>query len=491
MSIDLHRLPRPFLSSSPELIELNEIAWTLAGRHVRMSRGRAHMDAAWDATRNYQRVWDTCFMSFYARYAPGELPGIAGLDSFYELQRPDGYIGMTYDMDTAAEPWPDRINPPLFAWAEWDWYTATGDSSRLPRVVEPIERLMGWIDENRRTAPHARRRAVPGVRDDYRLYWFEDCGSSGMDDSPRTPRAPEAGRYFDWIDLSGQMALSFRLLASIRRVLGDAWRAGLWEERARQTAALIDEELWCERTRFYHDRMLPRNLVSSKTVAGFWPLLAGFCPSDRAAALADHLRDPATFGRRIPVPSLSADDPNYSPEGRFWRGGVWAPAVYMVVRGLAAAGYGDLAHEVALRYLEGLRRVFDAIEPHTLWECCAPDVDRPGLKPYSGETVKPDFVGWSGLGPIAMLMENVIGIESNAAEGTVDWTIRRADEHGITGLGVGDGASADFRCARRGAAAEEAVVTVRTGRDLVLRLRRGRAFREARCAAGSENRLVL
>jgi len=489
-ALDPARVPGPVLSDAPELVELAETAWRMAGRHVRVSRGRPHMDAAWDPARNYQWAWDTCFMALYARYAPDQLPAMGGLDNFYELQRADGYIGMTYDMDSGDEPWPDRINPPLFAWAEWENYRSTGDRARLSRVVAPIERLMEWIDANRRTAPHARRRAVAGKRDDYQLYWFEDCGSSGMDDSPRTPRTPEAGRFYEWIDLSSQVALSCRCLSLIRRALGDEERAASWQARAGAIGTLINEELWCERTRFYHDRMLPRNFVSAKTVAGFWPLLAGICPPERVESLLGHLENPEEFGRRNPVPSLSADDPNYSPEGRFWRGGVWAPAVYMVVRGLTEAGKGDAAHGIAAAYLAGLRRVYDANDPHTLWESVAPDRDEPGIKPYGPLRVKPDFVGWTGLGPIAMLLESVIGIDCDAARGVIDWTIRRTDEHGVRRLNVGAGARADLLCQAR-SAGSPATVIARSGRDVVLRLRRGARNEERALAAGAEQRLQI
>ena len=93
------------------------------------------MDAAWDRSRNYQWVWDTCFMAMYCRYAPDQFPGIQSLDNFYELQRDDGFIAMTYDLNIGEEPYPDRINPPLFAWTEWMHFRATGDDSRLSRVA--------------------------------------------------------------------------------------------------------------------------------------------------------------------------------------------------------------------------------------------------------------------------------------------------------------------------------------------------------------------
>ena len=75
------------------------------------------------------------------------IPSVWGsYDIFYQLQRDDGYISMTYDFDTGKEPYPDRINPPLFAWGEWEYYRSTGDASRFTHAVPHIEKLMDWID---------------------------------------------------------------------------------------------------------------------------------------------------------------------------------------------------------------------------------------------------------------------------------------------------------------------------------------------------------
>jgi hypothetical protein len=464
--VDFSRLPQPILPSRQDWLELYDFSWKTAAKNIRMSRGRRHMDAAWDPARNCQWVWDTCFMALYCRYGNGQYPGVESLDNFYDMQHADGYIGMTYDMSTGEEPWPNRINPPLFAWVEWEHYLATGDSSRFSRVMPHIEKLMGWIDSNRRTEPHRRFAASDCPKDgrgesahQYQLYYFEDCGSSGMDDSPRTPRNPDAGRFFDWIDLSSQMTLSFHLLARMHEAMGNRARAKEWDDKAEETGELVNSELWCANTRFYHDRSLPGNFVSTKTVAGFWPILAGICPKDRLDALIAHLENPAEFNRNIPVPSLSADDANFSHEGIYWRGGVWASTNYMVTRGLICAGRGEIAHEIAVKYLDSLAKTYSQFSPHTLWESYSSEAFTPGVKPYTRQWVKPDFVGWTGIGPIAMLIENIIGVELNAPEKRIDWTIRLTEEHGIRQLAI-PGGHVNLMCAERKSPGEPAKISV-------------------------------
>ena len=102
--VDFERLPKPFFGCHKVWADLADFAWRQAAAHVRQSRGRWHMDAAWDPNRNCQWVWDTVFMTLYCRYGNGQYPGIESLDNFYALQRQDGYIGMTYDMTTGEEP---------------------------------------------------------------------------------------------------------------------------------------------------------------------------------------------------------------------------------------------------------------------------------------------------------------------------------------------------------------------------------------------------
>jgi hypothetical protein len=443
-AVDLAALPRPVVEDHPEFVALYEAAWRIAGRHVATHpNGRRFMDVAWGKPDQlWEWVWDSCFIALFCRYAPDQFPGMASLDNFYDLQRADGYISMTYDMRTGQECYPNRINPPLFAWVEWEHYRTTGDPSRFERAIPAIERLMAWIDANRRARPWRRDTEES-------LYCFEDCGSSGMDDSPRTPRDPEAGRFFEWIDLSSQMALSFRCLAKMHTAIGRAERAAHWQGRAERLSEAINRRLWSDRTRFYHDRAFSARLVAAKTAASFWPLLAGVADQPRRDALVEHLLDEREFNRPIPVPTLSADDPNYSPQGEYWVGGVWPPTNYMIVRGLSAAGRPDVAHGVALRYLSGLARTCAELEPHTIWECQSPEEPKPGLTCYTRQTVKPDFVGWGGVGPIAMLIENVLGIEANAAERRIEWTLRLAGRHGIENLSLGRCGKATLLCAAR------------------------------------------
>ena len=51
---------------------------------------------------------------------------------------------------------------------------------------------------------------------------------------------------------------------------------------------------------------------------------------------------------------------------------------------------------------------------------------------------RPNFCGWSALGPISLLIEDVIGFyDIDAAQNTIKWNLSRKDIHGIKNLKFG------------------------------------------------------
>src|SRR5690606_9831887 len=115
--------------------------------------------------------------------------------------------------------------------------------------------------------------------------------------------------------------------------------------------------------------------------------------ADRLAGFVAHLENPAEFNRPHRVPSLAADEPGYCSDGGYWRGGVWPPTQYMVLRGLTRTGHHDLAHDIACNHVDCVTRTFR--DTATLWENYAPERAAPG------NPARPDFVGWAGIGPVA------------------------------------------------------------------------------------------
>jgi hypothetical protein len=156
-------------------------------------------------------------------------------------------------------------------------------------------------------------------------------------------------------------------------------------------------------------------------------------------ALARHLKDPASFWRHHPIPSLAADSPHYVTGGAYWLGSTWAPTNYASIKGFFRAGRQDLAREAALLHLQRLSEVLQATGH--LWEnYCADRSER-------GSQSGPDY-SWTALGPIALLMEVVIGIEADALHNTLHWHLPEEEQIGVDNLAFGQ-ATVSLRAIRR------------------------------------------
>ena len=179
-------------------------------------------------------------------------------------------------------------------------------------------------------------------------------------------------------------------------------------------------------------------------------------PPERLKPFIAHLKNPKEFWRPHLIPSISADTEGYVPGGDYWRGSVWAPTNYMLLKGLAHVGEEKLAYEIAVNHLENAVQVYN--ETGTLWENYAPEeISR-------GSHSRPKFVGWTGLTPVAILFEYVFGIRTDEQNYKIIWHINRTERHGIENYPFGD-ASVDLLCEAR-AENERPVITVKSDRPV-------------------------
>ena len=313
---------------------------------------------------------------------------------------------VTYQGRTPPEPPPrvtlDAMDHPILGWAERESYRWTGDKQRLALVYEPLVRYY--------------RAFQTYLRQGNGLY-MTDWAS--MDNSPRNPHLRGGGTA---IDTSAEMALFAGNLAAIARELGRRADSESFRRDADELSRAINRLMWDPERKFYFDLTLEGQRAPVKTVAAFWTLVAGVASREQTGSLVAQLKNPQTFGRLHPVPTLAADEPLYDPAGGYWRGSAWAPTTTMVIRGLQRCGHPDLARELALTDLDIMGRVFQATG--TIWENYAPDAPKPG-KP-----AKNDFVGWSGIGPILYLLEFAIGLDPDAPANKLTWHLRSKNRSG-------------------------------------------------------------
>lgn len=465
------QLPAPVLDGNPEWVDMYWRCWEIAFRGLKQPPPGSPLVANWldEAFSANIFQWDTIFMMLFARYAHPVFPAIESLDNFYCRQLPSGFIGreiresdgrlVHFDFDGglfAETGWKNAVNPPLFGWAEVASWRLTGDASRFELVIPVLERYAEWLDRDGDPAAadwEANGRRSAGTA--HGLYWNTPLGS-GMDNTPRP-----AERGSGWVEMSAQMVMLFDHLALMCETVGDGEKAARYRARARDIAERINAWCWDEADGFYYDVRADGTRFRKKTSGGFWPLLAGVASEGQAARLVAHLENPDAFWRPIVFPTLAADEPEYRSDGGYWLGGVWAPTNVMIIKGLERYGYEDLAAQATERYLAGMHAVF--ADSGTVYENYAPDHLMPG------RPAKADFVGWSGCGPIQLLLEQVMGLRPDAAGGALTWRLRRTDRHGVQRLVIGD-AHVSLACAERSDSASAATLTVESSAPLRLRV---------------------
>jgi hypothetical protein len=450
-------LPRPVWPSRPDVVACWDRTWELARAHWHPAEPglpAPWVDAAFNGSDQF--LWDSAFIALFAHYGRNAMDGHSGLFNFYAGQHPDGFLCRTLGPQ-GVQRWerfaPSSTGPNVLAWVEWELYLATGDVARLAAVWPRLVAYHRWL---------RRHRTWPSGG-----YWATGWGC-GMDDLPRLPAdvhpAFEHGHQ-TWVDACLQAVLSAASLRRIATVIGDVAHAGALAELAeeqRALTALLQQSMWHDGLGTFVDLRRDGSRSDVDTIAAYWALVADVATPVQAARMVDALQDPQRYGRAHPVPTLPASSPWFRSDGGYWRGAVWAPTTYMVLRGLERAGRPDVAHRLAVAHLDQVVDVFTATG--TLWENYSPDRAAPGPE------ARPDFVGWTGLVPVAVLLEHVFGIRP-IGPGELRWNLFVDGEHGVERYPLQGGGIADLRCLA-GRADEPRRLQVRTSAPLVLHVGR-------------------
>ena len=440
-------LPWPWLPSRPDWLAVYEAAW--AALEAQLKRSSAEPD---DKAALLDHS-DTCFTALYAMYGVGSPAqgSMAQLDRLYRSQRPDG----------ALVAGPDRVRLPLLAWVELRYWQRSGDASRLTRVVPLLDRHWRWLE----------------VQD------------AELEAKAQLLQAAEC-----MVVLAGQQR--------------DAALASHYRSKAEQLAVHLNEALWHEAAQRYADRPEAGPAPRRVTLGNFWPLLTSAPSAERARATIERwLKAPAHFNTPHRFPSLPRSDADYSPLGQLGRGHVSVAANFALIQGLLRHD-PDFAFDSALKQVEQMSAVFHRFDPaahplrmptladetaprqgngkRQLWQAYSPEQLAPATRP-DGKLVRQQGAAAAGLGPVALLIEQLLGIDVRADAGFIAWTPRLPEPQGLDRIGF-QGGRVSLRLEPRG---EQWQLSVQNDRKLLLVLALpGRAPEELTLSPGRYQELL-
>lgn len=448
-----HQLPQPVWEGHQDYIACYYRAWEIAFGNLRKpTSGSGFVSNFIDTAFNdCLFMWDSAFILMFGKYANRIFNFQKTLDNLYAHQHPDGFICREICEKTGEDRFsrhdPSATGPEVLPWSEWEYFLNFGDRERLAKVFPPLLAYHQWMREHH-TWPDGS--------------YFSSGWGCGMDNVPRMMEgySPEFSHgHMIWVDACMQEILTCNILIQMATVLNrEVFIPELTAERDALTD-LVNQKLWHESTGFYYDLWKDGRHNMVRHVGAFWSLIAGCAPTERGETLIAYLEDEAEFKTPHRVPSLAKSHPAYMPEGGYWRGAVWAPTNYMVLKGLAQYEENDLAYEIAREHVEAVVDLYR--RDHTLYENYTAEPNAAG-QITQGTPAKKDFVGWTGLSAISILFEFVFGIRPDVVQNRIMWHVNLLEEHGVKQYPFGDQGELTLICGKRTHGDEKPEITVKS-----------------------------
>ena len=263
---------------------------------------------------------------------------------------------------------PCEIMDPHFFWSMWELYSRLPEKKEQRDFAATIYPLLknaynvwttkldinsnllvstpnNWDDNPRYDLIFKEIKYAPGWNS-----WWNDLARDCVQNKLEDP-APSA-----------QLGYGAVVMGRLAKILGKNQEADYWAQQFQRHCQAIDS-LWDEERGYwivtYRDTLRDDVLTSSI----LYPVFTDLC-RDRTKikrVIEEHILNPAEFNGHFPIPTVAYNDPRYyhdkppfeekSPAG-LWRGNIWMPETWIIVKGLYKYGYEKEAKDIASRLIE-------------------------------------------------------------------------------------------------------------------------------------------
>ncbi len=433
----------PVLGDHPGWVQMYDFAWANEKRLILYNPkffSPWWVDEGFGASNSIFQ-WDTLYGTIGNKWGFYQFPTIETQNNFYYFQLANGFMGQKLGEKNGG--FNSEINPPFFAWTEWEHYLVTGDKARFTKVINGrtvLRHLVDYFNYLYNSPTYHRA--------DGSWTWAGKFGSgreSTVDDG------------YARIDLISQMAAAAYYTAKIAEVAGDTAAQTAMNSAYATLVSDIDRLHWNPATGYFEtlDAASHAYMTNTHSPQAFWTLIARACSPSQAAAMVAHITDPDEFWRAHPVPSVSADS-SYYMSGSKWNGPTWPPDVITAEKALSFYGYWEQAHQLAWRDLDMTYQSYAT--SGALGENYYPDQPRI----YGGTNLT-----WSSAAVLVGVVDFLIGLSADAPHDSLTWHMFLTEPNGMRNLHFGDNI-VSVTAARRASAAGPAVVTVSTDSPFTL-----------------------
>ncbi len=261
---------------------------------------------------------------------------------------------------------PCEIMDPHFFWSMWELYSRLPDPKTRRDFAAKVYPLLtnayrdwtnnvdidgdlltatpdNWDDNPRYDLIFKEIKYAPGWNS-----WWNDltrcCRENKLDDP-----AP-----------SSQLGYGAVVLRRLALILGKKNEAADWArqiQRHRQAVA----SLWDEQKGYWIVTYRGTQTDDVLTSSIIYPIFCDLCrdPAKIKRVIEGHILNPEEFNGPFPIPTVAYDDPRYYHQkppfqgkpGGLWRGNIWMPETWIVVKGLFKYGYEDESKSMVRRLL--------------------------------------------------------------------------------------------------------------------------------------------
>ncbi|HUA38564.1 MAG TPA: trehalase family glycosidase [Candidatus Sulfopaludibacter sp.] len=274
---------------------------------------------------------------------------------------------------------PCEIMDPHFFWSMWELYSRL--PGRQPRhdfaaTVYPLLTNAYWDWTNKVDIDGDLLTATPDNWDDnprYDLIFkeikYEPGWNSWWNDLTRCCRENK----LDDPAPSSQLGYGAVVLRRLALILGKDAEAAAWAHQIQRHRQAIDS-LWDGQKGYWivTYRGTQRDDVLTSSI--IYPIFCDLCrdPAKIKRVIEQHILNPKEFNGLFPVPTVAYDDPRYYHQkppfqdrpGGLWRGNIWMPETWIIVKGLFKYGYEEEAKSMAARLLNMMANQSGSVGPY-------------------------------------------------------------------------------------------------------------------------------
>lgn len=253
--------------------------------------------------------------------------------------------------------------PPLWPFVIERYLTSNNNLELISNCLSTLEKQIVWFENHRKTSSEGF----------YYLDYMDNLPESGVEGSIRFELGDDIIENYACVDASSHVYALYEFAISWGKLLNKD--VSIFEDKAKELKAFIQENLFDSETGFFHDQWSVKNPKLRKlTFEGIWPLVCGAATSEQAhRVINENLLEANRFFTPHPIPTAAIHEPFFGTCK--WHGPVRNSMTYWAARGCIKHNRIDAAKNLLEKALDCTAHQFE--KTATLWEFYHPDAGNP------------------------------------------------------------------------------------------------------------------